>query len=87
MCIFSVHEYGKMVFGLLVGNFLVNDVCYILPSFIVKEEINLQQENELHVRINGKSFHILQYSSLIIHITTNNKQLIRLRCRKLIQRC
>lgn len=28
--------------GLLVGNFLVNDVCYILPRHIVEEETNLQ---------------------------------------------
>ena len=66
ICIFSVHEYGKMDFWLLVGNKLFSDVCYILLRFIMKEEINLQQENELHVRVNGESCHILQYPSLII---------------------
>lgn len=55
-------------FGFRLVIFLVNDVCYILTRFIVKEEINLQWENELHIRVHGESCHILQYPSLIINI-------------------
>lgn len=46
-----------MDFLLLVGYFLVTDIGYTLQRFTGQEEVNLQQKNEVYVRINGESSH------------------------------